>query len=340
MISDTHTQRAAKTSTPMKRVITPLIMMTSALMFTSSTAVAKPTKTATKASQTTSDHRAGVPHPFFWEVVSPRGARGYFMGTMHVPDERWERFPPEMIRDLDQADALYTEIDLKDKASLSAQLFARAMLKGKTLKDVIGDKLYQRVDAYLKQRGQSAMYMNSMHPKMVEMTLGLLEIMPLLQSGKPALDEWLMNRARKAGKITGGVETVDEQLDALLGGTMEEAVSSLSFTIKHLEDRSKSGIETFKLLIEAYFSGDEERVDSFMKSELKGAPPALLKSMDRLLQKRNRVMAKRLMKMMDEHPNRKPVFAFGVAHFTGDESVIDLVRAKGYKVTRRFAPKR
>lgn len=297
---------------------------------------AEPTQRAN--SQRTSSDKVGVPHPFFWEVTGPQGARAHFIGTMHVPDERWERFPGEVLSALDRAEALYTEIDLRDKAEMSSKLLSRAMLQDKTLQDMIGASLFNRIDRYLKKRGQSASFMNNFHPKMVEMTLGLLEIMPLMQSGKPALDDWLMKRAEDAGKIVGGVETIDEQLDALLGGTAQEAISSLEFTIAQLEEKAARGEETFKLLLQVYFSGDAEKIDTFMKSELEGAPPALFKSMDRLLRKRNVVMAKRVMKLLDRHPKRRQVFAFGVAHFVGKESVVELMRARGYQIKRRFAP--
>ena len=239
----------------------------------------------------------------------------------------------------DQADAFYAEIDLRDKQTLSMQLMAKATLPvGKTLKDAIGVQLFERLDQYLKRRGQSALYMNNFHPKMVEMTLGLLELMPLFQSGKPALDEWLLNRAHKAGKIVGGVETIDEQLNALLGGTLEDAIISLEFTLTQLEVKEKTNEKTFKQLIKIYFSGDETRIDEFMKSELKGAPDALMKSMDRLLNRRNQVMARRVIELLKKHPKRIQVFAFGVAHFVGEGSVVSLLRAQNYKVIRKFAP--
>jgi hypothetical protein len=290
-------------------------------------------------STTATSTQVGVPHPFFWEIRGPQGVQGYFMGTVHVPDERWERFPKSLITALDEADSLYAEIDLRDKQSLSMSLLGKATLPpGKTLKSIIGDRLFERLDKYLKRRGQSALYMNNFHPKMVEMTLGLLELMPLLQSGKPALDEWLLNRANKAGKIVGGIEKVNEQIDALMGGTLEEAITSIEFTITQLETKEKKNEKTFEQLINIYFSGDEARVDEFMQSELKGAPDALLKSMDRLLNKRNQVMAKRVIGLLKKFPKRKQVFAFGVAHFVGEGSVVSLLRAGGYQVTRRFAP--
>ena len=92
------------------------------------------------------------------------------------------------------------------------------------------------------------------------------------------------------------------------------------------------------MLLEVYFTGDARRVDQFIKSELKGAPPALLKSMDRLLDKRNHVMAERIIKLLKSHPERRTVFAFGVAHFVGSEGVVSLLEKRGYRVKRRFAP--
>ena len=292
------------------------------------------------AKATSSSARAvGVPHPFFWEVKYQRQVRAYLLGTMHVPDTRWNSFPQSLLRDLDSAQALYTEIDLKDKTKLLAQLTQRSMLSGgQTLEEIIGTPLFQRLDKYLKKYGKSALFMNYLHPKMVEVMLGLLDIMPLMQSGKPVLDEWLMQRAQAAGKVVGGVETVDEQIEALLGGSMSEAVSSLRFTLKRLEERRKEGKETFNELLKIYFSGDEKHIDRFMRAELKGAPEAMVKSMDRLLTQRNRVMARRIHKLLSARDQSRLVFAFGVAHFVGEGSVIELLKQRGYQIKRRFAP--
>jgi uncharacterized protein len=291
---------------------------------------------------TTSNKRLakeGVPHPFFWDVHGSKGEVIHLMGTMHIPDPRWVNLPSSLLKDLDRADAVYGELNLTDKEAMSGQLMKLALLSnGDTLEKLIGPKIYKKLDQYLQTRGQSALFMNGFHPKMAEMTLGLLDAMPLLMSGQPVLDEWLLKRAKKAGKTIGGIETVDEQIAALFAGTLEEAKTSLAFTIDLLMKKEKAGIKPFDALFKAYFSGREEAILSVLEEELKDAPKAQLKAMELLLNARNKVMVKRVIEKIKDAPKKRQVFAFGVAHFVGEEGIIKLLKNKGYTVLRRYAP--
>ena len=312
-----------------RSIIKHLIIITFFLGLTPSYSLAVPSKS----------DQALVPHPFFWEVSGPNGAQAYLMGTMHIPDPRWEGLPKSLLEKLDGADEVYGELDMQDKTAMSSQVMQRALLKdGQSLRKIIGDDLYMKLDAYLSKRGQRAIMMSSFHPKMVEVMVSSLELFKLMQSGKPVLDEWLLKRAASKGKKTGGIETITEQLDALFNGTMDEAKESLRFTLNQLIAKAKKGIKPFDQLVAVYFSGDEDKINAFMKDELDGAPPALLKSMNQLLHKRNQVMADRVMRMIKQSPQKKYFFAFGVAHLVGQDSVVARLRAKGFTVKRRFAP--
>ena len=112
--------------------------------------------------------------------------------------------------------------------------------------------------------------MNGMHPKMAEMTLGLLDVMPLPMSGKPVLDEWLLQRAKRAGKEVGGVETVEEQLAALFYGDLDDA-KSLFDTLSLLKKKEAQGIKPFDALLGPK-AGRESSVLKVLAEELKEAP--------------------------------------------------------------------
>lgn len=283
---------------------------------------------------------AAVPHPFFWDIKGPNGEIGHLMGTVHIPDERWERFPADLLADLDRSNAVYGELDLTEKNALNAGLMKIALLKnGDTLQKIIGDRLYNKLDHYLKTKGQAAAFFNGFHPKLVEVTIGLLDVMPLLMSGKPVLDEWILRRAKSKGIKTGGVETPKEQTDALFYGTLEDAKTSLEFTIDLLSKKTAQGIKPFEALFKAYLTGDEDQILNTIKSDLKDAPQVQIKAMHQLLNVRNYRMAERIVKKFKESPKQRLFFAFGVAHFVGPEGVSQLLRKKGFTVQRRYAPK-
>lgn len=284
--------------------------------------------------------KAAVPHPFFWDVKGPNGEIAHLMGTVHVPDERWERLPKDLLADLDRADVVYGELDLTEKNVMNTEIMKVALLSnGQTLEKLIGERLYQKLDRYLQTKGKSAAFMNGFHPKMVEMTLGLLDVMPLLLSGKPVLDEWILQRAKNAGIRTAGVETIQEQVNALFFGTIEDAKASLEFSIETLSKKEAQGIKPFEVLFKAYFTGDEAQVLKTIEDELKGAPASQFKAMEQLLTVRNHRMADRIIERLKQAPKQRQVFAFGVAHFVGDEGVVSLLRKQGFTVHRRYAPK-
>jgi uncharacterized protein YbaP (TraB family) len=118
--------------------------------------------------------------------------------------------------------------------------------QGKTLKSIVGDALYADLDQHFQAYNSSIILFNSMNPMMVEVMLSMLELMPLFASGQPSLDEALLNQARQAGKEVGGVETVQEQLDALFNKTEKESVHALRATLTLLKERKKTRENIYK----------------------------------------------------------------------------------------------
>ena len=55
---------------------------------------------------------------------------------------------------------------------------------------------------------------------------------------------------------------------------------------------------------------------------------------DTLLVGRNKVMVSRVIQLLRSNPGSSLFFAFNAAHFTGDDSVIDLMREAGFEVER------
>ena len=55
---------------------------------------------------------------------------------------------------------------------------------------------------------------------------------------------------------------------------------------------------------------------------------------DVILVGRNRVMARRVIELLRTNPGSSLFFAFGVGHFTGEDSVIDMMREAGFQVER------
>ena len=290
------------------------------------------------SSSTSSDQ--GLDHPFLWEVKNAQGTTSYLFGTIHIPNQRFKILHPSVNQALEEIEALYGELDLNDKIGLQSALMTKAMLPpNKTLKSVVGETLYADLDAYFKSHNSSLTLFNRLNPMMIEVMISMIELLPLFAKGEPALDELLMQKARASGKEVGGIETMQEQLDALFSKTEKESVESLKVTLKLYKEKSKQGKTFLNTLFASYLSGDEKRVDQDIKEELKHATSAQKRTFDHLLNRRNRTMAKRMIEKMKKHPQKQYFFAFGVAHFIGDQRIqIDLEKA-GFSIKRLHAPR-
>ena len=81
--------------------------------------------------------------------------------------------------------------------------------------------------------------------------------------------------------------------------------------------------------------------DGTSSSSLSAHDRALLASIDEhfrtaLIERRNRRMAARVIDLLVNRPNSY-FFAFGCGHFAGEDSILDFVRAAGFRV-ERIAP--
>jgi len=268
--------------------------------------------------------------PMMWSVRCPELAEFHLVGTMHIPDARFAQLSPTLLRLIDEADAVYGELDLSDKVALTAKLTPHMLLpSGETLESKLPVDVYASLKSYLELKGSSASMFGMMKPEAVEILLPMLELMPLLAQGLPSLDEVILTRAKEAGKEVGGVETVEEQIESLFSKSEEESVESLKHTLKRLMELHQRGEAPHLKLMTAFFKGDEGELLAEIMAELEGAPPAQLKLFDRLLKQRNKRMARRVIKLVRRAKKRAHLFAFGAAHFIGKDSINALFKGQG-----------
>jgi uncharacterized protein YbaP (TraB family) len=122
-----------------------------------------------------------------------------------------------------------------------------------------------------------------------------------------------------------GLETTEEQMDALAGGSIEEQVASLTLTLA--SDPQAAVLE----LYEVWRAGDPTGLEQILEQTVAVAGTSFY---DRLLIERNRAWVVKLERMLEEEI---PTFAVvGAAHLVGSESVQSLLSERGFSVRRVF----
>lgn len=279
-------------------------------------------------------------NPFLWKMEGPTPQ--YFFGTIHIPEDAVLDYPPSVAAALDQAQAVYTELPM-DALSQMSVLSETMLPPGKTLKELLGDDLYKRLDARFDKllidmpgAARSAVKAATfgMKPWAIAAQMELLKYLPQLAEGKQVLDQKIYFTAQEAGKTVGGLETAEEQLAVFDSMTMEDQITMLRDTLDMMDKYEKEGKNAGDELTRAYLSGEEEQVKEKM-TEYEGQNKELYtKLMERLLDKRNVIMADRIDAMLKAQPTTIHMFAVGAAHYPGDKGILTLLKAKGYKISR------
>lgn len=271
----------------------------------------------------------GVERALLWRIEGP--TPHYLFGTIHLPDDRVTKLVPAVRAAVDGCDALFTELPMELGEMMKMQ--SRTLLpKGQTLADVLGPELYARVAAYVASKGMKTAAIDRMQPWAASMQLPMLDQMAKMT--KMPLDMQLYEGARKAKKVVGGLETFDEQLGIFADLSTEEQRSLVASTLDDLEEDAREGKDTIENLLQVYLRGDEQAIDKELNEFKIGDAALRAKLLPRLLGDRNLRMADRIVKHLQEQPGRSHLFAVGAAHYVGETGLLQLLTARGYRLTR------
>jgi uncharacterized protein YbaP (TraB family) len=139
------------------------------------------------------------------------------------------------------------------------------------------------------------------------------------------VDGRLYERSQSRGLTIAALETVDEQLDLFDKLAPAQAVARLTQSLDDFE----AGYPQLGKLLEAYVAGDERRIAETVAEDFKD--PSVRDLADPLLSHRNQIMAARA----ETYLRRGGAFAaVGAAHLVGPRSIIAILRAQGFKISR------
>lgn len=272
--------------------------------------------------------------PFLWRLESGAGKPSYLFGSIHVPSPSVTNLAPSVERALASSDAVFCELTF-DAATMTA------LMRGSTsarqpLSQALPPELYARAEAELR-RVLPSLRLASMERTEIwalASSLALLEYQVKYPTVLP-LDLVLFQRGQVLGKETGGLETAQEQLDAMNAFTPAEQVAMLRAMLDDSDALRKRGEDPVRRLLEAYQQGDTEAIDREVNRSFEGCPPALRQRFETLLlAERNRKMAERIARRMRETSGKGTFFVVGALHGLGKGSVVELLGAAGVRAVR------
>lgn len=277
---------------------------------------------------------AEPPRPFLWKV-SDGDAKSFVFGTIHVSDPRVTKLPEPVTAALEKTDALYTEIASDEETLMEAQ--QHMFLPGdQTLTGILPEEVRTQLDAELRAIDPmySVAFVDRFKIWALAASLTLLEDQ-LRSEGRPSLDVALYLAAAEAGKRTGALESVAEQVAVFELLSQEEQIEYLRGTLAYLADARERGEPVLEEMIQVYAGGDldalHELVEDSMSAEGFELKPEFRSA---LFEDRNARMAERMARLMRLSPETVYFFAVGAGHLPGAEGVLKLLEADGFKVER------
>lgn len=246
----------------------------------------------------------------------------YVFGTIHLRDKRvfeqvnnkkdslWYCFK--------QCDIIAGELKFDKKEIKEAALDKVMLPEGKSLQSLLSGDDYEKVKAYAKETiGWKAILIDRIKPLF---TISLFTEAMEKADYKYPLDVYLQEQGEKKKKEIAGIETIEEQMQALSSISLKDQAKEL---VDFVNNPTDSRAE-FEKMITLY--RERKLLDLYALIISSGMSDSLETA---LLTDRNVLMADRIETMM----LRKPVFAaIGSAHLPGDKGVLELLSKKGYKV--------
>ncbi|MFW5741848.1 MAG: TraB/GumN family protein, partial [Spirochaetota bacterium] len=269
--------------------------------------------------------------PLLWQVRSS-SATVYLYGSIHAAPPQAVPPPAVVRRAFTLSDALATEVALGDDLTrrLSEAMAQRSELPpGRALHDYVDEHGWQRIRRWASSAGFPVDSIERLQPWLVEMLVAESAGLPDGFTAENGLDAYFAAKATARGIPQAGLETVEEQLDALAGGSFGEQARSLLLALDHAGD---SG--SIERLYEAWRSGDVSAIEAIILDHHGGADDAAV--YDRLFTRRNEAWIDSLVEYL---AGGKTTFVIvGAGHLVGHGNVIELLRDRGYAVTRITDP--
>jgi uncharacterized protein YbaP (TraB family) len=258
-----------------------------------------------------------------WRVSRPGTPPSHVFGTMHVSDPRVTRLPPPVRTALEGSGSFVMEalLDAAGLAQFTLSLFSPGE---RTLEDHLGESLFARAAEILTRYGMPLEIANALEPWAAYATLS----MPPPDAGLP-LDVSLMELARRQGAALYGLESMQEQADALAGLPIEDQLRLLTDTVCHY-DVLQQDIE---VMIERYLKGDLDGLKSLSEKYMTDRDRLHDRVMEQLLFRRNARMAKRLAPRLLEG---NAFVAVGALHLPGERGLLALIERQGFEIARVY----
>jgi hypothetical protein len=272
----------------------------------------------------TSAASSAIAEPPRW-VVRDADSELVLFPTIHALPEDLEWKSEAMLEQLAEADEVWFEIDLA--TAQGPEMQQRVMQQGmdpeRPLSSVLGDELHGRFAESVDALGLPIAQLDPMRPWLASITLTNVALAQAGFSAEAGVEARL--RQRVEGRELRALETAVGQIDMLAGLPEPVQIAMLESTLEDVDGFA----EEMRTLAEDWAQGDVSGMETLLIDEMAVEYPALY---DAVFTQRNR----RWVEIIEDElaGSGTDFIAVGAGHLVGDDSVVEMLRARGWTVTR------
>ena len=273
-----------------------------------------------------------------WRIEKPGLAPSYLFGTIHSTDESALEIAHRAAQSIEGARIVATElggpIDTIEKANITAATLAKALDRDHdTFEAIAAAQDRAQIEKLIAGLGYPKEFAH--HLKL--WFLAILTAVPVCEAEReaedlPEVDQFLAQTAKDLGVKVIGLETPEEQLDAIAALRPDVAATLLTLAARDAslnDDLYATMLRLYResrpaeILPVADALGDVSEAERAAQDELMRA----------LLQGRNATMAERAAPLL---ASGGAFVAVGALHLPGKTGLIERFRADGYTVTKEW----
>ena len=252
----------------------------------------------------------------------------WLLGSVHVLRAGDATLPTAAEEAFDDAEQIVMEVDLDgadaDPLALATAMQSQALLpEGQTLRSVLGSD-YAAMNAQARQSGIDLASLDPFAPWLVAMAVLDQEMARRGYLPEHGVEQTLARRAARQGKPIEGLETAAEQFAMLASMPLPTQKRFLQMTL----DESAELDQELADMLAAWRTGNTAALAAMLEQESQTFPDLYR----RLTVERNRAWVQQIDEMLESRDDYLVVV--GALHLVGPESVVDLLRRRGHRVTQ------
>jgi len=264
--------------------------------------------------------------PALWKVTGGESVV-YLFGSVHLLPEGGFEVSGRLADALADSDRVCLEIDpgATDEAATTSITLARAIdPEGRDLFELLGSDA-DRVRSKAEEAGVELEPLAMFEPWFAGLMVSVMALQSHGYDAQHGVEQVIEAEAKKAGKASCGLETLDGQLGMLdgLSGDLQTEILMQSID-------EAAGIESkVGPMVAAWRDGDERGLERSVEDDFDGYPELA----DILIFERNARWAGQVAKMLEG--DEDVLLVVGAMHLVGDGGLPALLEKRGYRVERR-----